>query len=85
MAETAYFGTDEIRLSVGKFRTSRRYIRSATSSPVFAVAKGRTLDVVYNSAYALGCWRYSVNGYVMNYTQAGTSSTFAASVATVKT
>jgi hypothetical protein len=84
MSETIYFGTDEIRMSAGKFRTTRRYIRAATTSPVFAIAQSKTLDVVYGSSFALARFRYSVNGYVINYTTDATSSSFAATVEEVK-
>lgn len=62
MSEAIYFSTSEIRMSAGKFRTSRRYIR-AKSPGLFAIAKQRTIDVVWDGAGGL-FWRYSVNGYV---------------------
>lgn len=87
MAETIYFGTDEIRMSAGKFRTTRRYVRAASSSPLFAVPQGRTLNLSYHSAGALDQWRYSVNGFVAAYklsTSVQPTDTFTATVEEVK-
>lgn len=84
MAETLYFGTDELRMSAGKFRTTRRYIRAATTAPLFAVAQTRTMDIVYSASAGLGAWRYSVNGYVQYYAHSSGSSSYAATVREVK-
>jgi len=63
MSETIYLGTDEIRASAGKFRTSRRYIRNGASI-TFYIAQGKTINV----GFALGVptYRYSVAGYVID-------------------
>lgn len=84
MSEAIYFGTDELRMAAGKFRTSRRYIRAGTTSPVFAIAKGRTMDLIYSSTSGLEAYRYSVDGYVQSYARASTSSSFNATVQKVK-
>lgn len=84
MSETIYFGTDELRMAAGKFRTSRRYIRAGTTSPVFAIAKGRTMDLIYSSTAGLEAYRYSSDGYVQAYARASTSSSFNATVQKVK-
>lgn len=86
MSETLYFGTDELRMSAGKFRTTRRYIRAATSAPLFAMAQTRTIDLVYSASAGLAAYRYSVNGYVQYYAHSGGSgsSSYAATVEEVK-
>ena len=63
MSETLYLGTDEIRASAGKFRTTRRYIRNGASI-TFYIAQGQTINV----GFALGVpnYRYSVGGYVVD-------------------
>lgn len=63
MSETFYAGTDEIRASAGKFRTTRRYIRN-TSSVTFYIPKGRTLSVTLDQNVPK--WRYAVGGYVVD-------------------
>lgn len=78
MSETVYFGTDELRMSAGKFRTTRRYIRAVSSGQLFVVPKGRTIDVLYSTTAGLEAYRYSVDGYVKNYARASTSSSFTA-------
>lgn len=80
--ETIYFGTDEIRFSAGKFRTSRRYLRAVSSGATTVVAKGRTIAATLNSSGQLS-WRYDVHGVALEYTGAG-AITFTASVQAVK-
>lgn len=84
MTETIFFSPSELRMASGKFRTSRRYIRAGTTSPVFAIAKGRTIDLIYSSTAGLEAYRYSVDGYVKAYTRASTASSFNATVQKVK-
>lgn len=87
MAETFYAGTDEIRMSAGKFRTSRQYLRLASSSALFVMAQTRTLNLSYHSAGALDQWRYSVDGYVKAYKLASSAQptdTYNATAADVK-
>jgi hypothetical protein len=64
--ETLYVGADEIRLSAGKFRTSRRYIRGVPSG-LFAIVKGRSIAVtaVVVGSSILPRYRYSVDGVVI--------------------
>lgn len=80
--ETIYMGADEIRMSAGKFRTTRRYIRAVAASPLTVVPKGKTIDSTLNGSGQLS-WRYSVNGVVLEYTGAG-ALTFNATVQGVK-
>jgi hypothetical protein len=63
MSETIYLGTDEIRLSAGKFRTTRRYIRSG-GAVTFYIPKGRTLNVVLDGN--IPKWRYAVGSYAVD-------------------
>jgi hypothetical protein len=66
MTERLYFGPTEIRLSAGKFRTSRRYIRGVPSG-LFAIVKGRSIAVtaVVVGSSLLPRYRYSVDGAVV--------------------
>ena len=65
MSETLYLGTDEIRASAGKFRTTRRYIRGVAASPTFYVAKGPTISMSTGGAGGTPIYRYSVGGYIV--------------------
>lgn len=63
MSETFYAGTDEIRASAGKFRTTRRYIRNGAAI-TFYIPQGKTMNVGFASG--VPNYRYSVGGYVID-------------------
>tara|TARA_R110000868_G_scaffold387377_1_gene655934 strand:- start:518 stop:766 length:249 start_codon:yes stop_codon:yes gene_type:complete len=65
MSETLYLGTDEIRASAGKFRTTNRYIRSVAATQTFYVAKGATVSMSLGGPGGTPLYRYSVGGYIV--------------------
>lgn len=82
MSETIYLGPDEFRASAGKFRTTNRYLRADAGGTLTVVPQGKTMDVFASGKGSL-TWRYSVNGYILEHTEAGASS-FTATVEPVK-
>ena len=81
MSETIYLGTDEIRLSAGKFRTTRRYLRASSATGAFAMVRGRSLEFAIQGGGAV-LYRYSVAGYVVEPVASATG--FDADAETVK-
>lgn len=82
MSETLYLGTDEIRASSGKFRTTRRYIRGVPTGQTFYVPQGPTLAMSATGPGGTPQYRYSVGGYIV---APSGSISFTATVQGVKT
>ena len=66
MAETVYFGTDEIRMSGGKFRTTRRYARAVASSPLLHIPREQTVVMAGKGGVNVGrldAMRFAIGSY----------------------